>query len=207
MAQQQAQGTPQAFNMAADSSHAPATTEAEALATTHRLKLKPPTYNGDYATFEEWKYKFNAYMGLIDATYPALLERAESATTRLTDMDLTVAANTTTEGDKWIQHDTTSKRPQVRQVHPDQHHHRPCSNSMQTTPTRDGTGNLPTTLQQIFHPIGNTQHRLPHQTSQANIRQQELRRVIRNMGVQTHQVRTRQWLNTPRSSQDCSASQ
>ena len=89
--------------MAADSPHALARTEAEALATTHRLKLKPPTYNGDYATFEEWKYKFNAYMGLIDATYPALLERAESATTRLTDMDLTVAANTTTEGDKWIQ--------------------------------------------------------------------------------------------------------
>ena len=28
-------------------------TEVEALASTHRLKLKPPTYDGNYATFEE----------------------------------------------------------------------------------------------------------------------------------------------------------
>ena len=27
----------------------------EAIASTHRLKLKPPTYDGNYATFEEWK--------------------------------------------------------------------------------------------------------------------------------------------------------
>ena len=39
-------------------------TQAEALGSTHRLKLKPPTYDGNYATFEEWKYKFSAYMGL-----------------------------------------------------------------------------------------------------------------------------------------------
>ena len=29
----------------------------EALASTHRLKLKPPTYDGNYAIYEEWTYK------------------------------------------------------------------------------------------------------------------------------------------------------
>ena len=33
----------------------------EAHASTHRLKLKPPTYDGNYASFEEWKYKVTAY--------------------------------------------------------------------------------------------------------------------------------------------------
>ena len=34
------------------------------LANMNRYKLKPPPfYNGDYSTFEEWKYKFTAYMG------------------------------------------------------------------------------------------------------------------------------------------------
>ena len=35
-----------------------------ALATTHKLKLRPPTYDANYATYEEWKYKFTAYMGI-----------------------------------------------------------------------------------------------------------------------------------------------
>ena len=53
----------------------------EALASTHKLKLKPPTYDGNYATVEEWKYKFKAYMGIQDNIYPDLLARAERATT------------------------------------------------------------------------------------------------------------------------------
>ena len=57
----------------------------EAIASTHRPKLKPPTYDGNYATFEEWKYKFKAYMGIQDNIYPDLLSRAERATTVLTD--------------------------------------------------------------------------------------------------------------------------
>ena len=56
-----------------------------AFASTHRLKLKPPPYDGNYATFEEWKYKFKAYMGIQDSIYPDLLSRAERATTVLTD--------------------------------------------------------------------------------------------------------------------------
>ena len=38
-------GTPMAANEEA----------IEALASTHRLKLKPPTYDWNYATFEGWK--------------------------------------------------------------------------------------------------------------------------------------------------------
>ena len=81
-------------------------TEADALASTRRLKLKPPTYDGNYATFEEWKYKYSAYMiymGLQDNIFPQLLSRAERATTVLTDAELLGAATTIEEGEKWTQ--------------------------------------------------------------------------------------------------------
>ena len=75
----------------------------EARASTHKLKLKPPTYDGNYATFEEWKYKFKAYMGIQDNIYPDLLARAERATTVLTDAELIAAAGTPEEAERWIQ--------------------------------------------------------------------------------------------------------
>ena len=58
---------------------------------------------GRYATFEEWKYKFSAYMGLQDNIFPQLLSRAERATTVLTDAELLGAATTIEEGEKWTQ--------------------------------------------------------------------------------------------------------
>ena len=64
-------GTPMAANEEA----------TEALAPTPRLRLKPPTYHGNYAAFEEWEYKFKAYMGIQDTIYPDLLSRAERAAT------------------------------------------------------------------------------------------------------------------------------
>ena len=75
----------------------------EALASTHKLKLKPPTYDGNYATVEEWKYKFKAYMGIQDNIYPDLLARAERAATVLTDAELIAAAGTPEEAERWIQ--------------------------------------------------------------------------------------------------------
>ena len=75
----------------------------EALASTQRLKLKPSTYDGNYATFEEWKYKFTAYMGIQDNICPVPLSRAERATTVLTDAELTAAAGTPKEAERWIQ--------------------------------------------------------------------------------------------------------
>ena len=85
-------GTPAAANEEA----------TEAIASTHRLKLKPPTYDGNYSTFEEWKYKFKAYMGLQDNMYTRLLSIAERSTTTLTDAELTTAAATPQEGERWI---------------------------------------------------------------------------------------------------------
>jgi hypothetical protein len=83
-------GTPMAANEEA----------SEALASTHRLKLKPPTYEGNYATFEAWTYKFTAYMGIQDSIYPGLLARAERATTVLTNAELTAAAGTLEEAER-----------------------------------------------------------------------------------------------------------
>ena len=54
----------------------------DAIATVHKLKLKPPTYDGNYATFDEWKYKFTAYMGIQDPTYPTLMEKADNISTQ-----------------------------------------------------------------------------------------------------------------------------
>ena len=86
-------GTPMAANEEA----------TEALASTQKLKLKPPTYDGNYSTFEEWKYKCKAYMGIQDNIYPDLLARAERATTVLTDAELIAAAGTPEEAERWIQ--------------------------------------------------------------------------------------------------------
>ena len=42
-------------------------------------------------------------MGLMDAIYPQLLDRSETATTRLTDTELMAAAATQQEGERWQQ--------------------------------------------------------------------------------------------------------
>ena len=81
----------------------------EALASTHRLKLKPPTYNGDYATYEEWRYKFTAYMGIQDSFYPRMFQLAEAAAQQVTEAHLRAAATTLEEADKWVQLDQNLK--------------------------------------------------------------------------------------------------
>ena len=93
----------------AASSTAPLEDQTEALAATHRLKLKPPTYDGNYSTFEEWKYKFTAYMGLMDPFYPNILRRAATSTQRLTEADLRGAAQNMEEADRWVQLDNNLK--------------------------------------------------------------------------------------------------
>ena len=52
-----------------------------ATAATHRLKLKSPTYDGNYAAYEEWTYKFTAYMGLQDPFYPRMFKAGRSSGT------------------------------------------------------------------------------------------------------------------------------
>ena len=88
---------------------APADDEATALAATHKLKLKPPTYDGNYATYEEWQYKFTAYMGLHDPFYPRMFRLAEAATQQVTEAHLRQAATTLEEADAWVQLDSNLK--------------------------------------------------------------------------------------------------
>ena len=67
--------------MASQSTALRATTEEKTtdqlLTSTHKLKLKPPTYNGEYSTVEKWKYKFTAYMGLHDPFCGTITRRSE----------------------------------------------------------------------------------------------------------------------------------
>ena len=68
----------------------------------NRYKLKPPFFNGDYGTFEEWKYKFTAYMGLQDNDYTELLQAAERGTAELTEVQLRAAATTIEDGERHV---------------------------------------------------------------------------------------------------------
>ena len=77
-----------------------ATTQADgnttqSIVNMHRYKIQAPTFTGEYGTFEEWKYKFQAYMGLMDYQLPQLLENSENSTTIIREADLVAAANTT----------------------------------------------------------------------------------------------------------------
>ena len=53
----------------------------------------------NYSTFEEWKYKLTAYMGLQDNDYTALLQAAETANAELTEAQLRGTATTTEDGE------------------------------------------------------------------------------------------------------------
>lgn len=81
----------------------------DGLTSSHKLKLKPPTFDGSYNNFEEWSYKFTAYMGLQDAFYPRMFRLAEQATQPVTEQHLRTAASTLEEADHWVQLDTNLK--------------------------------------------------------------------------------------------------
>ena len=96
--------------MASPATAAATTTDpSEGLASQHKLKLKPPTYDGNYSTFEDWHYKFKAYMGVQRNFYSLFLPRAAQSTTRLTEAELRGAAATTQEQEEWVQLDHNLK--------------------------------------------------------------------------------------------------
>ena len=57
----------------------------EALASSHKYRLKPPTFDGNYGHFEEWKYKFTADLGLNHNRYPLLLEQTSALGSQVID--------------------------------------------------------------------------------------------------------------------------
>ena len=52
---------------------------------------------------EEWKYKFQAYMGLQHNDHARLMRSTENATTTITELDTETAASTQAEADRWKQ--------------------------------------------------------------------------------------------------------
>ena len=88
---------------------APADDEVTALAATHKLQLKPPTYDGNYATYEEWKDKFTAYMGLHDPFYQRMFRLAEAAAQQVTEAYLRQAPTTLEAAEAWVQLDQNLK--------------------------------------------------------------------------------------------------
>ena len=68
----------------------------------HQYKITPPTYDGDFSTFEEWKYKFTAYIGLINPIFPRLLTQSERSPDPITDPVIRAGADTIEEGERWI---------------------------------------------------------------------------------------------------------
>ena len=77
-------------------------TTTQSIVNMHRFKIKPPLFTGEYGSFEEWEYEFQAYMGLMDYQLPQLLENSENSTTIIRRADLVAAANRTEEANKWI---------------------------------------------------------------------------------------------------------
>ena len=68
----------------------------------HQYKITPPVYDGDFSNFEEWKYKFTAYIGLINPIFPRLLQQTERSTDAITDTPLRAGEDTIEEGETWI---------------------------------------------------------------------------------------------------------
>ena len=75
----------------------------DALASTHKYRLKLPTFDGNYGQFEEWKYKFTAYMGLNNNRHPLLLEQTGAASATIDEARLRGVAATTEEGNENVQ--------------------------------------------------------------------------------------------------------
>ena len=69
----------------------------------YRYKIAPPTYNGNYAQWEEWSQRFKAHLCLQHRDYAKFIQAAEDATVVLTDMDLELSASTDDKKDRWLQ--------------------------------------------------------------------------------------------------------
>ena len=68
-----------------------------------RYKLQPPYFTGDYATFEEWKHKMVAHLGLQNSEFPRLLQTAETSNMEVADALLRDGATTPQESQLWVQ--------------------------------------------------------------------------------------------------------
>ena len=77
--------------------------EQQQLKGIHRYKISPPRFTGEYNTFEEWKYKMTAYLGLQDPAYNRLLKQSEQSTGQVTNDQLENAAPSQAVAEQWAQ--------------------------------------------------------------------------------------------------------
>ena len=54
----------------------------------HRYKLPPPFFTGDYSQYEEWLFKLQAYLGLINRDFDLVLQLAQVATRQIEDTEI-----------------------------------------------------------------------------------------------------------------------
>ena len=54
----------------------------------HKYKLPPPYFNGDYSNYDEWRFKLQAHLGLIDNEFDQILRLADVATNTVVDQCL-----------------------------------------------------------------------------------------------------------------------
>ena len=64
------------------------TQEQEDVQRLHKYKLPPPFFTGDYSQYEEWLFKLQAYLGLIDRDFDMVLQLAQAATRQVEDADI-----------------------------------------------------------------------------------------------------------------------
>jgi len=95
--------------MSSPAAAATTTDPGESPASQHKLKLKPPSYDGDYTTIEDWHYKFKAYIGVQHKFCSQFLPRAAQSPTRLAEAELRGAAASQQEVDEWLQLDHNLK--------------------------------------------------------------------------------------------------
>ena len=54
----------------------------------HKYKLPPPYFSGDYSNYDEWRFKLQADLGLIDNEFGQILRAADVATNTVVDQHL-----------------------------------------------------------------------------------------------------------------------
>ena len=134
----------------------------------HRYKLPPPQCTGEYATFEEWKHKFVAYLGLQNSQFPRLLQIAEAFDQQVTDELLADGARESRSRPL----DTTPLRLTLP-TH--QRLPRISSCPLQTTyTTSTWSRDTETTTQALFNTTWYTQHRAPYQAFEITIQQEQI---------------------------------
>ena len=79
----------------------------------HKHKISPPRFTGEYNTFEAWKYKMTAHLGLQDPAYKRLLRQSEQSQLAATNDQLETAAPSQAIAEQWIQLSNNLRYPLV----------------------------------------------------------------------------------------------